>query len=265
MDLEAVSATVSRVREQGWSVIGYVLDEATTIRLRDAAGRRWDSHHRLHPDATFLNEFGFFASDLTFFGMLQSENVLGAVCSLLGCYIYHCHLNVDTGTPAARFSYHWHRDGGQIDIDLGVAGPQMSVKAGFALHDITDPISGQTLLVPYSHLVAQVPDFCKPQKSVLAVPLPVGSALILDRLTWHSRGPNEAGRRRRMLFCAFTYRRVRTREDVVIPDAGWRSLSAVGRQLAGWANGNRSVYVPTGRDGPLLRWWTSQRHADGDS
>jgi hypothetical protein len=126
--------------------------------------------------------------------MLQSENVLGAVCSLLGCdiyiyiYIYHCHLNVDTGTPAARFSYDWHRDGGQIDIDLGVAGPQMSVKVGFALSDMTDPISGQTILVPSSHLMAQVPDVGKPQESALAVPLPAGSALILDRRTWHSRG-----------------------------------------------------------------------------
>lgn len=269
MDLDAVSATVSHVWERGWAVIEDALDEATTTRLRDAADRRWDSHLRLQPDATFLHEFGFFASDLAFFEVLRSENVLGAVCSLLGCdiyiYIYHCHLNVDTGTPAARFTYDWHRDGGQIDLDLGVTGPQMSVKVGFALSDMTDPMSGQTLLVPCSHLVAQVPDVGKPQEGALAAPLPAGSALLLDRRTWHSRGPNETGRRRRMLFCAFTYRWVRSRDDVVIPDAAWRSLSPVDRQLVGWANGNRSVHAPTDRDVPLRRWWASQRHAEGSS
>jgi ectoine hydroxylase-related dioxygenase (phytanoyl-CoA dioxygenase family) len=80
-----------------------------------------------------------------------------------------------------------------------------------------------------------------------------GDALIFDRRLWHSRSDNLSPITRKAIFCAYTYRWIRPRDELGIGpgDPRFDLASPIRRQLLGDGEGPRSHWALNGEPQPL--------------
>jgi ectoine hydroxylase-related dioxygenase (phytanoyl-CoA dioxygenase family) len=116
-----------------------------------------------------------------------------------------------------------------------------SLKVGYVLSDLSETGRGATKVIPGSHLWNSLP---RPADLTVHNPDPEGTlevtanpgdAFIFDRRQWHSRSTNLSTVTRKMLFVGYTYRWVRTLDELHFDrDGEWyRNRTLVQRQLIG--------------------------------
>lgn len=172
--------------------------------------------------------------------LVDHPKVFGLVWSMLGwnVHIYHSHLDVHPTVSADRpYRFEWHQDGGRQNRELETdPRPRMSVKLAYWLSDVSEPGRGNFKVVPGSHVTNWIdgpprrdmpwPD---PDGAVEVTAHP-GDVVFFDRRIWHARSNNHSGTVRKAVFFGYTYRWVRTREEMVADLGG---LNPVQRQLLG--------------------------------
>jgi phytanoyl-CoA dioxygenase PhyH len=168
-------------------------------------------------------------------------------------FVYHSHLDVDppSNEPADPV-WKWHQDGYRQNVDLDDdPRPRLTIKVAYALSDLSRSGHGGTLFIPGSHLnntlekTAIGPDNqrLRPPGTV-ELAMNAGDAFIFDRRLWHSRSTNRSATVRKMVFVAYAYRWIRSRDDVdpAAIASFRRPLSPVRRQLLGEGPDAASFY-----------------------
>ena len=186
--------------------------------------------------------------------LVDHPRVLGPIWSMLGwnVHIYHSHLDVHPTVSGQKpFRFEWHQDGGRQNRELETQPrPRLSVKAAYWLSDVSQPGRGNFKIVPGSHANNWIdgpprrdvpwPD-PEGAMEVLANP---GDVVLFDRRLWHARSDNYSAITRKAVFFGYTYRWVRSRDEVPAPSLGY---SPVQRQLLGMLD-DRHPDHPWGHD-----------------
>jgi ectoine hydroxylase len=250
--LSAVDPHVLReqLERDGYAVVEGALEPAAVERLTAAVERvrRAES-----PNGDALHRLAFLGLDETFLDLVDHPAVLPLVLDVLGwnVYVYHCHLDVHPPLPAdAKPQWRWHQDGGRQNVELSSPRPRLSLEVAWFLTDVPTAEHGALRLVPGSHTYDVLPSDREPAD---AVPLLVGAgtAVVLDRRLWHTRGVNRSDATRRVLFYAYTHRWIRPRDDLGIEEERLAALDPVRRQLLGWGTSAIGHWIPTTEDVPL--------------
>jgi ectoine hydroxylase len=237
-----------RFERDGFVIVENALDAETTARLTAAADRVWAGER---PDRSALHLLGFLGRDEAFVELVDHATTFPLVRELLGwnIYVYHCHLDVHPPLVEPP-RWRWHQDGGRQNLELESPRPRLSVKVAYFLTDVTAPEQGALSVIPGSHTRDRLPTECEPEE---AIPLLVraGTAVVFDRRLWHARGDNTSTRTRKALFYGYTYRWVRPRDELGIPEAQIAGLEPVRRQLLGAGTSAIGYWIPTEEDVPL--------------
>lgn len=183
-------------------------------------------------------------------GLIDHPRVFPLVWSLLGwnVHVYHSHIDVHPPVTGEVVPWwHWHQDGGRQNREIETdARPRLSVKAAFWLSDVSEAGRGNMMLIPGSHRRSWLSG--PPRRDVAwrtpddAVPVTArpGDAVLFDRRTWHARSVNRSALTRKCVFFGYTYRWVRSRDDVgSLPrEPWWNGLNRIQRQLLGGVGGD---------------------------
>lgn len=271
---------LERLEEQGFVIVEDALTPGQVqcyLQLHDLIYRQEREAGRLIPFGGETNRpgamhtFAFVLRHPTYLELLDLPTTFPIVSGILGwnIYLYHCH--IDQHPPLevpSRPVWGWHQDGGRqnLEVEAEVARPRLSLKVAYFLSDVSEPGRGNLMVVPGSHRRSSIP---RPERPVGGFPPPdgavpicvePGTAVILDRRTWHSRSDNLSSLTRKALFLGYTYRWIRPRDDYAIDWRAepYRSLSPVRRQLLGWGLDAPSFWG-LGSDTYPLREWMRER------
>jgi ectoine hydroxylase-related dioxygenase (phytanoyl-CoA dioxygenase family) len=80
-----------------------------------------------------------------------------------------------------------------------------------------------------------------------------GSAVLLDRRTWHSRSANLSDLTRKVVWLGYSYRWLRPKDDMTV-DHLYPQLDPIRRQILGDGLSANGVYDPHDGDVPLRSW-----------
>ena len=225
-----------------------VVDRVET-RQRNAANR-----------GTLLSVTDVVQEDDAILELVTRATTLPKVWGILGWNIalYHSHLDV-TPTENARaqdWSVAWHQDSMRVNDEIeSVPRPRLSLKIGFYLTDVTAPNGGNTLVVPGSQLQNELncpQDGQSSPAGARPVCVPAGSAIILDRRTWHSRSANTSDTPRKVIWLGYSYRWMKPKDEMTVRHL-YPQLSPIQRQLLGDGPAN-SAYDPQDEHVPLRAW-----------
>ena len=233
--------TKSHLEEHGYAHIRAAVPVDQIAALTEAVDTVWDRHRPYppHPGTAPLHLLAFLHEDPRFVDLLDQPPVLRAITQVLGTniFMYHCHLDVHPPEEHVAPRWMWHQDGGIQNRDLETAPrPRLSLKVAYFLTDLTEPGSGNFVVLPGSHLRNEIArparDDADPPGAtpILAAP---GDAVIFDRRLWHRRSPNRSMRTRKALFFAYTYRWIRPRDDLGLDRETIARLTPLQRQLSG--------------------------------
>jgi ectoine hydroxylase len=236
--------------ERGFVVVEAALDSGELETLTDAV----DAVHQRGGGGA-LHELGFLGADDRFLTLVDHPAVLPLIVGALSwnIYLYHCHLDVhppSTEPPRWR----WHQDGGRQNVELESPRPRLSVKVAWFLTDVPTAETGALWVIPGSHRSDRLE---RPANGSLiptsAQPVLVraGTAVVIDRRLWHARGDNTSSATRKAVFCAYTYRWIRPRDELRLAAGLLDRLDPVRRQLLGAGTSAIGHWIPTEADAPL--------------
>ena len=210
----------------GYLILRGVLDPAEVAHytgIVDRLYQRCERSGRTAPGAA-LHQLCAVATCPDLAPLLDTPRVLGPVWSLLGwnVHVYHSHVDVHPPVPAGKpYRFEWHQDGGRQNRELETdPRPRLSVKAAYWLSDVSGPGRGNFRVVPGSHTTNWIDgpprrDIPWPDPAgaieVLADP---GDVVLFDRRLWHARSDNHSRIVRKAVFFGYTYRWIRTRDDI---------------------------------------------------
>ena len=227
-----------RFDQDGYVQIQGALSHAEVEQYRDAVDRVYE---RFGIVGTPMHRLAFLGDDSGFVNLLDHPTTLPLVVQVLGenIHCYHCHMDVHPGGETPRDAWLWHQDGGIVNRDIETSPrPRLSVKVAFFLSDAAVPDRGNLVILPGSHRTDRI-DPRPARGNDLPGALPVmacaGDAFMFDRRLWHMRSPNTSDITRKVLFLAYTFRWIRPRDDMTIPDDVLNAASPVQRQLLGIA------------------------------
>jgi len=255
-DVQTMRAAFER---DGYVRIPGALPPEQVVTLTAKVDKIWDEERTDRPvsGAKALHLLSFCGREPEFLEMLDPPNTLPLVVDLLGTniFMFHCHLDVHPPEPDVVQPWMWHQDGGIINRDLeGEPRPRIAVKVAYFLTDLSEPGRGNFQVLPGSHLVNQID---RPADDANDIPgaTPVlaqpGDAVIFDRRLWHARSPNRSDITRKAIFFAYTFRWVRTRDDLEVKPELRDSLTPVRRQLLGEAEHTIDYWMPDLVEPPL--------------
>jgi hypothetical protein len=192
--------------------------------------------------------------------LLDLPTAFPKVWGILGwnIYLYHSHLDVTPKENAsAGWSVAWHQDSMRVNDEIeSNPRPRLSLKIGYYLTDVSEPGRGNTLLVPGSHLWNEI-DLPQDGKSspegCIPLCVPPGSALLLDRRTWHSRSANNSDQTRKVIWYGYGYRWLRPKDAMTV-DHLHSKVDLIRRQILGGGASANGTYDPTDADVPLRTW-----------
>ena len=156
--------------------------------------------------------------------LLDLPTTFPKVWGILGwiIYLYHSHLDVTPreNATAQNWSVAWHQDSMRVNDELeSNLRPRLPLKVGYYLSAVREPGRGNTLLVPGTQLWNEIevpqdgasrPDGC------ISLCVPPGSALLLDRRTWHSRSANASDLTRKVFWYGHSYRWLRPKDEMTV-------------------------------------------------
>jgi ectoine hydroxylase-related dioxygenase (phytanoyl-CoA dioxygenase family) len=213
----------------------------------------------------------YIPEDDLFLNLVDYERILPKVWGILGwnIYLYHCHLIVTPPSgesrPAPEKTFGWHQDSGRVNVEMeSHPRPRLSLKVAYFLSDASEPGRGNFWVIPMSHLCDAIerpadgigqPDGAVP---VLARP---GTAVFFDRRLWHTASPNWSDVTRKVLFYGYSYRWIRTKDDMTVQEL-WPVCDPIRRQLLGDGVNCNGYFTPTDADVPLRVWLREHRPED---
>jgi len=245
----------------GYLVIENALDEAFANRLIEVVDRV-DARERTAEQAgKLLSRPDVVHEDPAMVELLDWPAVFPKIWGILGWNIclYHSHLDV-TPNESARvqgWNVAWHQDSMRVNDEIeSNPRPRLSLKIGYYLTDVSEPGRGNTLILPGSHLQNEI--VCEQDGEANpegAEPLcvPAGSAMILDRRTWHSRSANQSNMTRKVIWYGYSYRWLRPKDEMTVEHL-FPQLDPIRRQLLGDGFSANGVYDPVDGDVPLRTW-----------
>ncbi len=251
---------------QGYLVVENALDAAACERVI-AVMDRVDARERTEALAgKLLSVTDVMGEDDALVDLIDCPKTFPKVWGILGwnIYLYHSHLDVTPNESACRQDWHvaWHQDSMRVNDEIeSDPRPRLSLKIGFYLTDVSESGRGNTLIVPGSHLQNAIDCPQDGQSNPPgAEPLCVtaGSALLLDRRTWHSRSANESDLTRKVFWLGYTYRWLRPKDEMTVEHL-FPKLDPIRRQLLGDGISANGTYDPTPDDVPL-RAWLEEHH-----
>lgn len=204
-------------RDEFWSE-GFIrvpeaLSEAECDQIVEAMWRRQEALGT--PPGKNASEFAVWRFDPCFLDVMDNRRVLGLAIDLMGEDIQVMSTQYMIRWPG-REDANWHVDGPAL-ADLGWGYPPAlppqsltQIKAAYALHDLTEPDSGVTLVSPGSHWLPNsgVDEYVKTgtePANAIARTMKKGDAFLFHQSVWHSPGSIGRDQPRLMLFYAYNY------------------------------------------------------------
>lgn len=246
---------------QGYVVVENAIEPALIDRLLKAVDRidlrerTPDTHDKLLSFPDILHE------DSAFIELLDLPTTFPKVWGILGWNIYSYHSHVDVTPPAdasaLKWRVAWHQDSMRVNDEIETSPrPRLSLKIGYYLSDASEPDRGNTLVLSGSHLQDELDcpaDGVSSPAGAIPVCVKPGSALILDRRTWHSRSPNLWDQTRKVIWIGYSYRWLRPKDNMRVSHL-LAKLDPIRRQLLGDGLTANGTYDPADGDVPLRAW-----------
>jgi ectoine hydroxylase-related dioxygenase (phytanoyl-CoA dioxygenase family) len=248
--------------ETGMLTVEDALDPAQLAALTAAVDQTFENKLEVgHDRSTALFYPNFIPDSPLFADLVDYGRILPKVWGILGwnIYLYHAHLIVTppSGKPVDRKTFGWHQDSGRVNLEMeSHPRPRLSLKVAYFLSDTSEPGRGNFWVIPGSHrhdtLNRPASGVGQPEGAVPVLAKP-GTAVFFDRRLWHSASPNWSDITRKVLFYGYSYRWLRTKDDMTVQSL-WEQSDAVRRQLLGWGTNANGYYSPTDADVPLRSW-----------
>lgn len=203
----------------------------------------------------------FIPEDRQFLDLVDYEKIVPKVWGILGwnIYLYHAHLIVTppSGQERNDTTFGWHQDSGRVNMEMeSHPRPRLSLKVAYFLSDISEEGRGNFWVIPNSHLhdKIQLPaDGVGQPEGAIPVKVKPGTAVFFDRRLWHTASPNWSDITRKVLFFGYSYRWLRTKDDMTVQSL-WEGSDPIRRQLLGDGVNCNGYYSPTDDDVPLRVW-----------
>jgi ectoine hydroxylase len=262
--------------EQGYLIVEDALPPAKVAELTGALDRLYDERRAngLGPhDSMFFPNF--VAREDAFVELVDWPTTFPKAWGILSWNIqlYHSHCGVTPpvapDADRAKKSLGWHQDSGRVNVEMesapGHPRPRLSLKIGYFLSDVSEPGRGNFHIIPGSHLqdrLERPTDGVSDPPGALSVCVKPGSAVFFDRRLWHSASPNHSEIPRKVLFYGYSYRWLRTKDDMTIPRELMERSGPIRRQLLGDGVNANGHFTPTDADVPLRMWLKEHRPED---
>jgi ectoine hydroxylase-related dioxygenase (phytanoyl-CoA dioxygenase family) len=254
--------------EQGYLVIRNVLDDATIAQLIAASDRLIDSdlqtNRQSNPTGLYDGFRNTVTLDDTYIPLMTHPKILPLVVHLLGSnlQLMTSHLIYKYPNPPDTPDTHrapgWHRDYMQAMQALGhYSIPRIELKCAYYFTDLSQPKSGNTMVVPGSNLLTErleIPAGQADPAGAIEPLLQPGDCLLFENRTWHAGAVNLSDHIRKGIMIGYGYRWVmpmdfrRQSEDFIA------KLSPLERFLAGEAYDDVAGFQPDGGANPLRDW-----------
>lgn len=235
-----------------------------------------DSIYQVHLDAEYdpytkrqltpNNNFfypNFLGKNQMFINILDWYKTFPKVWGILGwnIYSYHSHFIITPPRPTELHGKNgplgWHQDSGRVNIEIESSPrPRLSIKVVYWLSDCSETGRGNFYVIPGSHLWDK---FEKPKDGSLpesATPIccKPGDAVFFDRRLWHARSENDSTITRKGLFYGYSYRWLRSKDDMTIPKKMFKQNDPIRQQLLGGGMNANGHFSPKDADVPLKVW-----------
>jgi ectoine hydroxylase-related dioxygenase (phytanoyl-CoA dioxygenase family) len=276
MDIQCLANTLSDKERQFFEANGYLvvenaLDRAANDRFVAAVDRVEARKRGADIQGQLLSVPNIVHEDEAFVQLTDWPMTFPKVWGILGwnIYLYHSHLDITPSENAAAQSWSvaWHQDSMRVNDEIeSNPRPRLSLKIGYYLTDVSEPGRGNTLIVPGSHLWNELdcaqdgrssPDGAEP------ICVRAGSAVLMDRRTWHSRSANTSGMTRKVIWYGYSYRWLRPKDEMTVQHL-YSKLSPIQRQILGDGLSANGVYDPVDGDVPLRQWLCEHDPAAAD-
>lgn len=245
----------------GYLVVENALDRSMNDRLIAAVDRVDARDRSVELAGQLLSISNIVHEDDAFVDLIDLTMTFPKVWGILGwnIYLYHSHLDVTPTENAAAqdWSVAWHQDSMRVNDEIeSDPRPRLSLKIGYYLTDVSESGRGNTLIVPGSHRRNELdcaqdgrssPDGAEP------ICVPAGSAVLLDRRTWHSRSANRSEMTRKVVWFGYSYRWLRPKDAMTVQHL-YAGLDPIRRQILGDGLSANGVYDPVDADVPLRQW-----------
>jgi ectoine hydroxylase len=240
------------------------------IELSDRLQKEKQKNEGLPPHGAY-SEPDIISRDSVVLEMIDCETIFPKVWGILGwnIHLYHSHLDVTPPSDPNRNSgdaiVAWHQDSMRVNDEIESSPrPRLSLKVGYFLTDVSAQGRGNTLVVPGSQLRDEIDipldGFTSPPDAI-PICATKGSAIVLDRRTWHSRSLNESEFTRRVLWMGYSYRWLRPKDQMTV-ESLYPELDPIQRQILGDCPTNNGCYAPEDEDVPLRVWLRQHCPAD---
>lgn len=248
-------------QKNGYLVIENALDPETNQRLIEVLDRV-DARERTPEFAgKLMSKNDVIQEDQALADLVDWPTTFPKVWGILGwnIYLYHSHLDVTPpeNVAAQNWSVAWHQDSMRVNDEIeSDPRPRLSLKIGFYLSDVRSPDSGNTLVVPGSHLQNEIDvpqDGHSNPEGAEPLCVPPGSAVIIDRRIWHSRSANTSDRTRKVIWYGYSYRWLKPKDAMTVEHL-YAGMDPVRRQVLGDGLSANGVYDPRPGDVPLRAW-----------
>jgi len=264
------------INEKGFLIVDDALPPAKVEELTEALDRLYAEKRTAglgpHENLFFPN---FVGRDDAFVELVDWPITFPKVWGILGWNIqlYHSHCGVNP--PAApdadrtKKTLGWHQDSGRVNVEMESGGgyprPRLSFKIGYFLSDVTEPGRGNFHIIPGSHLqdrLERPADGVSDPAGAMPVCVRPGTAVFFDRRLWHAASPNHSDVTRKVLFYGYSYRWLRTKDDMTISPELMERSDPIRRQLFGDGVNANGHFTPTDADVPLRMWLKEHRPED---
>lgn len=225
--------------KNGYLVIKDALDHDHISALLSAINKIIDDRTTTH-----YNTSDILAKDDAFLDLIDIRTVFPKIWGLMGANIWvnHTHFNiVMPEEKQEKVYYGWHVDGGAIHKDIGSKPPLMALKVAFYLNDLDHENSGQTYVIPGSHIneTNEIPltPFEKPPEKSFGLNQKAGTAVIYHPRLIHSlHSPNYSDSNRNAIFIQWAYRWLAPVDPMSVAALKERVTDPIRRQLLGFTS-----------------------------
>jgi ectoine hydroxylase len=248
--------------EKGYLIVENALSKEQLDMLTEATDRIYNRQISCgHDSKTSFFHPNFIPDNELFLNLVDYEKILPKVWGILGwnIYLYHAHMIVTppSGQEKNDKTFGWHQDSARVNVEMeSHPRPRLSIKVAYFLSDVSEPDRGNFWVIPGSHLSDTIE---RPKNGVGqpegAIPVTVkpGTAVFFDRRLWHAASPNWSDITRKVLFYGYSYRWLRTKDDMTVEHLFEKS-DPIRRQMLGDGVNCNGYYNPTDDDVPLRTW-----------
>jgi len=252
----------SMFERDGYLIVENALSKEQVDSLTAATDRIYDNQLSTghNPKEAFFHP-NFIPDDDLFLNLVDYEKILPKVWGILGwnIYLYHAHMIVTppSGQEKNNHTFGWHQDSARVNIEMeSHPRPRLSIKVAYFLSDISEPDRGNFWVIPGSHLsdtIERPKDGVGQPEGAIPITVKPGTAVFFDRRLWHTASPNWSDITRKVLFYGYSYRWLRTKDDMTVEHL-WQKSDPIRRQLLGDGVNCNGYYNPTDDDVPLRVW-----------